>query len=335
MCHTLQVGRNFASVQDGPSRSGELTIMLHFHRRFQCYLLISLLLFSFACSRSPEAIRARSMAAGTSLMKKGDYRRAILEFKTAIQAMPRDPEAQYELGNAYIAMGDVASAALAYRRTTELNPKHAGAQQKLGELMAMLGDRKLVEEAEQRLHALVDAFPTDMTALNTLAFAELKLGKREDAIRHLEKVIAKAPERFASAALLAEAKLQNRDIPGAEEVLKTACARNPGSPDVFVVLGRFYTALDRLTEAEEQFQQALRVESKNAPALFIWLCSITPTGANRRLRSDSKPCPRIPRKYTGRSMACSFFRKTEKSKPFENLKGCITNSRTTGPRAPA
>ncbi len=237
--------------------------------RFLKFVLLPVvLLLAAGCSQSPEKAHARSMAAGVRLMKGGDYRRAALEFKNAIQAMPRDAEAQCQLGNAFAALGDAASAAGAYRRATELNPKHAEAQQKLAELLAVLGDRRLVEEAEKRLRFLLDASPTDLTALNTLAFAELKLGKHEDAVRHLEEVLAKAPLSLAGAVLLAQAKLQDRDIAGAEELLKRACALNPGSADVLVVLGRFYTGLDRLAEAGEQFQHALRIQPKNAPALF-------------------------------------------------------------------
>src|SRR5271157_656389 len=61
----------------------------------------ALLLFN-GCARSPQAIRDRSLASGMKLMQKGDYRRALLEFKNAVQAMPRDAEAQYQLGNALV-----------------------------------------------------------------------------------------------------------------------------------------------------------------------------------------------------------------------------------------
>jgi tetratricopeptide (TPR) repeat protein len=202
------------------------------------------------------------------LMQKGDYRRALLEFKSAVQAMPRDAEAQYQLGNALVATEDLASAAIAYRRATDLNPKHTDAERRLAQLMAILGDRSLVVEAEKRLRVLLGAAPADMTALNTLAFAELRLGKREDAIHHLEEVLAKSPQQMASAILLAQARLAAKDVNGAEEVLKQVVAQNSNSPDAFVMLGRFYSGLNRLSDAEQQFQQALRVQSKNAPALF-------------------------------------------------------------------
>jgi tetratricopeptide (TPR) repeat protein len=226
------------------------------------------LLLLLGCGHSPQAVRDRALDAGNKLLAKGDYQRAVLEFKNAVQAMPRDAESQYKLGNASAAAGNVVEAVTAYKRAVELNPKHADAERKLVGLMALLGDRGLVEEAEARLHMLLDSSPADMTALNTLAFAELKLGKRNDAIRHLEEVLAKAPHQMAGVILLAHAKLLEKDVEGAEAILKQAVAQNPNLPDAFVLLGRFYTATDSLPEAEQQFRRALQLQPKHAPALF-------------------------------------------------------------------
>ena len=230
-------------------------------------LVLPVLLFA-GCGRSPQAVRQRAMAAGRKLMQKGDYRRAVLEFKNAVQAMPRDEQAHYELGNAYAGAGDVAAAASAYRKALELNPKKTEAEQKLTALMTLLGDRSIVEEAERRLHVLLDASPADMTALNTLAFAELKLGKNQEAIRHLEGVLAHSPQQLASAVLLAQAKLAEKDVAGAEQVLKTAASQNANSSEAAVLLGRFYTGTNRLAEADQQFQQALKIQPRSASALF-------------------------------------------------------------------
>lgn len=229
---------------------------------------IPLLLMLNGCGQSPQTVRDRSLKAGKALMAKGDYRRALLEFKNAVQAMPKDPEAQFEMGDAYAANGDLASAATAFRAVTELKPGRRDAQRRLMQLMTILGDRTLVATAEKQLQALLAASPADMTALNTLAFAELKLGEREKATRHLEEVLTRSPQQMASVILLAQAKLQDNDVAGAEEVLKHAAAQNANSPDAFVLLGRFYSGSGRPAEAEQQFQKALQIQPRNAPALF-------------------------------------------------------------------
>jgi tetratricopeptide (TPR) repeat protein len=267
-------------------------------------------------------VKQRSMAAGTELMKRGDYRRALLEFKNAVQVMPRDAEAQYQLGNTFLATGDVSSAMAAYKRATDLQPRHAEAQKRLAHLMTVLGDRNLVEDAEKRLRTLLDASPADITALNTLAFAELKLGSRSDAIHHLEEVLLRSPQQMGSAILLALARVADQDVNGAEEVLKRACVQNASSPDAFVVLGRFYTGMNRLKEAEQEFQQAIRLQPKNAPALFYLGLLENAEGRKERAEQRFKVLSTHPEKVYRPIYGMFLFqegRRTEAVQEFERL----------------
>jgi tetratricopeptide (TPR) repeat protein len=230
--------------------------------------LAVLALFCAGCARSPKAQRDRSLAAGQRFMQKKDYRRAVLEFKNAVQAMPRDAEAQYQLGTAFARSGDLGSAITAYKRASELNPKHFAAARELARWMATLGDQAMTEDAEKRLRRLLDVAPGDTEALGSLGLAELKLGQPEEAIEHLQDALAKSPKQLGSAVLLAQAMLAKKDVKGAERVLIKICQENPRSPAAYVVLGRFYSAFNRLAEAEQQYSQALSIQPQYAPALF-------------------------------------------------------------------
>ena len=57
-----------------------------------------------ACS-SPQARRAKFLARGKQFATKGEYSRAILEFRHAAKAMPKDGEAYYLMGMAYTQPG--------------------------------------------------------------------------------------------------------------------------------------------------------------------------------------------------------------------------------------
>src|SRR5579871_2188293 len=105
--------------------------------RWRLAAAIPLLLLLNGCAHSPQAMKDRSLATGRKLMDKGDYRRALLEFKNAVQAVPRDAEAQFELGNAYAANGDLGSAASSYMKVTELDPKNKDAERRLAQLMTI------------------------------------------------------------------------------------------------------------------------------------------------------------------------------------------------------
>ncbi len=73
----------------------------------------------------------------------------VVEFRNAIDHLPDDPEAHYQLGLAYLGSGDAQTAMQQFKRAVDLNPNHAGAQLKLAEWMGVQPDAKLVLEAEQ------------------------------------------------------------------------------------------------------------------------------------------------------------------------------------------
>jgi len=58
-----------------------------------------------ACNRSPEAKEANHLKRGEALRDKKDFARAMIEFKNAASAMPKDAEPHYQLGLTYLAMG--------------------------------------------------------------------------------------------------------------------------------------------------------------------------------------------------------------------------------------
>src|SRR5690349_2678111 len=104
--------------------------------RLAVYGAVLLLAILCGCARSPEARRDKYIARGKAFLDKHDYSRAIIEFKNAVHAMPKDPDVYYQLGLAAYASGDLKTAVVAYRKALDLNPKHSGAQLRMAQLMA-------------------------------------------------------------------------------------------------------------------------------------------------------------------------------------------------------
>src|SRR3954462_15307816 len=69
---------------------------------FACALLV----VAAGCAKSPEAKRDKFMRSGKHYLEKREYARAVLDFRNAAAAMPRDAETFYELGLAYIGAQD-------------------------------------------------------------------------------------------------------------------------------------------------------------------------------------------------------------------------------------
>lgn len=220
------------------------------------------------CGLSIGARRDRYIARGKAYLEKQDYARAILEFKNAAAAMPKDAEPYYQIGVASQAAGDVVAAAAAFRTALLLNPKHSRAQLRVAELMAGATDQGLLRDGENRLKALMGSAPVTPEMFNTLALTELKLGETVDAVKNLEEALDKAPRELSSSMMLARTRLLLKDVNGAEDVLEKACEAAPKAADPRVVLGIFYRSQNRLAAAEVEFQRALAINSGSGPA---WL----------------------------------------------------------------
>jgi tetratricopeptide (TPR) repeat protein len=222
----------------------------------------------FSACQSPQAKEARNLDKGKKAFAKKDFETAIIHFKNAMAAQPKDAEPYYQLGLSYLAEGDFRSAASYLRKATERNPKHAGAQLKLSELMAATSSQDMVLEAQKRTQGVLDLQPDNIEALNLLALTDLRLGKPENAEKLLEQALQKAPTSLQSSVALARTRLARRDVVGAEAALKDAVARSPKSADAVVHLGSFYQALGKTAEAEQQFRHALEIDPKHGPALI-------------------------------------------------------------------
>jgi tetratricopeptide (TPR) repeat protein len=242
------------------------------------------LLLAGGCARSPEAKRDRFLASGKKLMASKDYARAILEFKNAVAAVPRDAEGYYQLGSAYAASGNLPLAVSSLRKATELNPRHAEAQLKLAQFMAAFGDKAILEEAEQRLKTLLEGGHSDPNALNTLALTELRLGRPENATQYLEQALDRFPQNLKTSMMLAKLKISQKDLKGAEEVLQKACQQDPKSAEPPLALGRFYWASGRSAEALQQFEQAIRINPQSGPALMD--LAMTQNAAGRKPEAE-------------------------------------------------
>src|SRR5258708_34911514 len=90
---------------------------------------------SVACQRSPQEREARFLAKGRAHLEQKDYSRAILEFRNAMNVLPKDAEPYYQIALAYLETRNYANAVVALQKALALNPKHAGAGLKLAALM--------------------------------------------------------------------------------------------------------------------------------------------------------------------------------------------------------
>ena len=180
-------------------------------------------------------------------MEKKEYSAAILDLKNVARLQPHDAEGFYQLGLAYLSSGNLQSAYGSLVHATELNPNHTAAQLKIAEMLSSTRDANagLLENAEKRAETILSVTPDNVDALTALGFAEFRLGKKEDAAKHLQSALDKLPQDLKAATTLAAVKLAGNDTAGAEQILKKVVEGSPHSADAQVALGRLYVMLRR------------------------------------------------------------------------------------------
>jgi len=240
------------------------------NRKWEFVSLVVMSLAFTGCVTSAETRSARYIDAGKALMQKHDPIRAALQFRNAAQAAPKNAEAYYQLGLAYLAQRDYRDAVAGLRKAIALDPKHKAAKLRLAELMASVTDPGVLKDAQQRLEDLLEGDAGNPDALHALALTEFKLGDAPDAMQHLELALADSnkAQELTIAITLAQAKLQQKDAKGAEDILKKACEESSTPADAVVILGQFYLSQHRAAEAEQQFERALTADPRSGVALF-------------------------------------------------------------------
>jgi cellulose synthase operon protein C len=227
----------------------------------------ALVLALAGCAQTPAEKAARRLDAAKAFEQKKDYKRAILELRNALQSTPKSAEIYYELGRAYGATGDLQAAANAFQRSLSIDPDYKPAKLQLSELLAVDGASSLLGDTETRLKSLLQDSGPNSDALNALALTDLRLGKSEQARQTLLEATAKFPAQMTSAVLLAEIKLESKDVSGAEQTLKNLAQNAPRSVEAHTVLASFYTSQNRLAEAENELRQALAIAPNSETAL--------------------------------------------------------------------
>lgn len=221
------------------------------------------------CTRTPQEKEARYLEAGKRQIEKKDYSRAIIQFRNASRAMPKDAEPYYQLALAYMARKEWQATVANLKRALSLNANHQQAKLKLAELMATSGNKEILEGAQKSIQQVLTASPDNVDALDALAVTEWKLDKWQDAEKHLEQAFKKQPGHLKSTLWLAQVKMWRKDYSGAEEILKKTAEQKPPVAAPVLALAEFYFVTGKNAEGEKQLHRSLEIDPKFGPALEI------------------------------------------------------------------
>jgi len=221
-----------------------------------------------ACTRDPAVREARFLARGKKLLDEKEYTRAVLEFSNAMKLNPKRAETWYQMALGYLGSGRPKEGIMALRRALEIDPGHTNAQLSLSALMLQSRDRKVLEDAVQRLDEVLSKNTDQPEALDLLAFAEIKLNQPEDAEKHLKQALEHFPGRLKSSAQLAALQYSRKQFDAAEKTLQDAVAKAPQSAEAALALAQLFALEKKAAAAETELRRAITLDPASTTA---WL----------------------------------------------------------------
>ena len=218
---------------------------------------ILLLVMALVACGGPEEKKAKFFNKGKQLFEKGDYVKAGLEFKNAIQIDPKFAEGYYMLGRTTQRQGDLKGAYTAFVKAVEYDPDLIGAHLELGRML-LLGGRS--DDAMEKAAFVLAKKPDDIEALLLKGSVLLAQRKLADAIAVLEGLKPKASDKPELFLLLATAYARGDRPQQAEEALKEGIAAHPEFVPLHLGMARFYGEIMEPDKAESAMRKVIELE---------------------------------------------------------------------------
>jgi tetratricopeptide (TPR) repeat protein len=244
------------------------------------FIFTSLLLLSatiIGCA-SREEKRNSFLRKGIELYQAGEYEKAILEFKNAIQLDSEFPKSYFYLGKAYLRTENPESAEGAFAKALLLDPDLDEARLVLSEVLVI--NEKAAGALEQITPFLKDN-PNHAHGLLIAAQAYLVQGKAREAIEWLEKI---SPNKRGKEVLHTFASAYNiiGNTDKVIEYLERYQEAAPEDPSSYFALRRLYTEQDDLGEAESQIRRLIQGNPGNTEYPVLLFQFLLETGQEER-----------------------------------------------------
>ena len=228
------------------------------------------------------------MQRGRDFLAHGQYQKARVEFRNALQIAPKDADVRYLNGLVSERLGDVVQAAQFYQGAIDGRSDDVEARAHLARLFFLYGDPKKALEtvqpsmakhpddpglltvraaARSRLNqpgALADAekayklAPHSEDTIAVLTGLYLKAGRKSDALALLERGIADIPDTVSLRLALAEQFQEAHDPGKAEALFEQLVTLHPKNPVNRIDLAHFYAVSNRLDQAEAVLRQGMQ-----------------------------------------------------------------------------
>ena len=157
-------------------------------------------LFASGAESTPNSSRAQS-ALGSAYRNQAEqetnpsirsslYGKAISQYKKAVEILPEDTEALYNMGVCYFSLGDSKNALLVYDQTLKISPGYSSAANNAG---VIYFQQKEYETAKKYFLQAIQYSPNNADALGNMGAINHNTGNWKEAIEYYKKALQLNP----------------------------------------------------------------------------------------------------------------------------------------------
>ncbi len=202
---------------------------------------------------------------GNTFADKGEFPRAIDNFKKALAIDPSSAAVHVSLAESYLGQGDTNAAIIEYETAVKSAPQHSLAQYNLGVLLDQQGK---TSEAIPHLRLAIEANPQNLDAYNTLARDLGRTGQINEAMEILSKSLQLDPGNPTANFNLGHALLSQNKLPEALEHFARAVKSKPEFAEAHYQLGTCLAMTGRVADGLTEFIEAARL-NPHSPECFL------------------------------------------------------------------
>ncbi len=209
---------------------------------------------------------AKHMAKGRQYLADGNFEKARVEFRNALQIAPNDSDARYYNGVVDEKLGNLREAAQYYQGAIDSNGDNVVARGSLGRLFVVSGSPEL---ALDTVKPSLLKHPEDPELLTVRAAARIQLKDPDGARQDAEHAVQLAPHNEDAVETLAGIYKSSGQADKANDLLESTIKQMPDSVDLRLSLAQLYASQGKEPQVEQ---------------LLIDLVRLKPNDASQRLR---------------------------------------------------
>jgi tetratricopeptide (TPR) repeat protein len=225
-------------------------------------ILVAAALLGAACS-NPEQDKRDALESGNRFFEQQQYRKAVVEYRRALQIDDLFGEARLQLARSYEKLDETALAGREYIRAADLLPADDAVQVAAGHHLIAAGR---FEDARTRAETVLRRNPGDFDAQMLLGHAAAGARNLDEAVDEIEEAIQIAPEDVRGRTTLGLLQLARGDTAVARRAFERAVELQPGSIDARLSLAGYYWTTNDAPAVERELKAVLDREPRNATA---------------------------------------------------------------------